>query len=144
MSKMINKVPRGYIGPLVKARIEHGDFDACPYWDMSVEEIGMWQSEVDDYRARGYGREAVEEFSRVRWAIYKKRIDKLREAHMMYEESRLGMLRTGLIEAFGIDVWEEALEQCEGESPMDLYNCYSKLAIAAKSIRDKELEDAPF
>ena len=143
MSKMLTKVPKSYIGPLVKARIEHGDFDPCPYWDMSMEEIAMWQSEVDEYVAKGYGREAVEEFSRNRWVVYKKRIDKLREAHIEYEENRLAILRTGLVEAFGIDVWDEALEECTGDV-MDLYKCYSRLALQAKKIRDKEFEDAPF
>lgn len=144
MSKMLTKVPRGYVGPLVKARIEHGDFDPCPYWEMSNEEISMWQSEVDDYRARGFGREAIEEFSRTRWAIYKKRIDKLREAHMVYEESRLAALRIGLAEAFNIDVWDECVDSYTGDSVMEMYECYQKLAIKAKSIRDKELEDAAF
>ena len=143
-TKMINKVPRGFIGPLVKARIEHGDFDPCPYWEMSMEEIALWQSEVDEYRAKGYGKDAVEEFSRARWAIYKKRIDKLREAHCNYEELRLNMLRVGLVEAFNIDVWDEAIEKCEGDTPMDLYNTYSKLAVPARKIRDRVFEDAPY
>ena len=144
MSKMLTKVPKGYYGPLVKARIEHGDFDACPYWEMSMEEIAMWQDEVDEYRSKGYGREAVEEFSRTRWVVYKKRIDKLREAHMLYEESRLHALRMGLEEAFRVDVWDEALEKCEGDSPMDLYECYEKLAREVRSVTNKELEDAAF
>jgi hypothetical protein len=143
-TKMINKVPRGYVGSLVKARIEHGDFDPCPYWEMSMEEIALWQSEVDEYRAKGYGRDAVEEFSRARWAIYKKRIDKLREAHCNYEELRLNMLRVGLVEAFNIDVWDEAIEKCEGDTPMDLYNTYNKLAVPARKIRDRVFEDAPY
>lgn len=141
MSKLLTKVPKGYYGPLVKARIEHGDFDPCPYWEMSMEEIAMWQSEVDEYVAKGYGREAVEDFSRTRWVVYKKRIDKLREAHIEYENSRLGLLRSGLEEAFRVDVWDEALEQCEGESPMDLYKTYERLARKAVS---RELEDAPY
>lgn len=144
MTKMINKVPKGFIGPLVKARIEHGDFDPCPYWEMSMEEISLWQSEVDEYRAKGYGREAVEEFSRTRWAVYKKRIDKLREAHCDYEELRLNMLRVGLIEAFNIDVWDEAVETCKGDGAMDLYNTYCDIAIKAKSVRDRVFEDAPY
>lgn len=144
MTKMINTVPKGFIGPLVKARIEHGDFDPCPYWEMSMEEISLWQSEVDEYRAKGYSKDAIDDFSRTRWAVYKKRINKLREAHCEYEELRLNTLRNGLLEAFNIDVWDEAVEKCEGDSAMDLYNTYSVIATKAKSVRDRAFEDAPY
>ena len=111
---------------------------------MSLEEIALWQSEVDEYRAKGYAKDTVDDFSRTRWAVYKKRIDKLREAHCLYEESRILMLRNGLLEAFNIDVWDDAVEKCEGDSPMDLYNTYNEIATSAKRVRDKHLEDAPY
>lgn len=138
MSKPLTTTPRNKIGPLVLFQIEHGDFDPCPYWNMSLEEIAMWQNEVDDYRDRGYGREAVQEFSQIRWGVYKKRINKLQEAHFAYEESRLSMLRKGLIEAFRVDIWDEALEACEGDDAMDLYNTYAKLS------RKHLVDDSPF
>ena len=76
--------------------------------------------------------------------LYKKRINKLREAHCEYEELRLNTLRNGLLEAFNIDVWDEAVEKCEGDSAMDLYNTYSSIAVMAKSVRDRAFEDAPY
>lgn len=139
MTRPLTSTPAKSMGSLVLHQIKHGDFDPCPYWEMSMQEISMWQSEVDEYRDKGFGKAAVEEFSQSRWAVYKKRINKLQEAHVEYEQNRLVMLRKGLIEAFRIDVWDQALDACEGDDVMSLYETYEKLAY-----RSIPSDDSPF
>ena len=139
MTKPLTTTPARSVGSLVLHQIAHGDYDPCPYWDMSMEEISMWQSEVDEYRDKGFSKEAVTEFSQTRWIVYKKRINKLQEAHVEYEQNRILMLRKGLIAAFNLDLWDEALEACEGDDAMAIYNTYLELAQ-----REIHQDDSPY
>ena len=92
---------------------------------MSLEEIRIFEKELEDYlKKKPYlGRESIDEWSRSRWKVYQKRIEKLRESHIDYERKRIGLLRKGLIEAFEFDVWDESISECEGDE-MDLYEIY--------------------
>jgi hypothetical protein len=99
---------------------------------MSNDEIKMFDKEVEDYKKEKpyVGKDAIEEWSRFRWSTYQKRIEKLRESHIEYEQKRISLLKKGLLEAFDYDVWEESISQCEGDE-MDLYEIY-KLNSAKK------------
>lgn len=121
----LTKAPKGSGYPLVWHQIQHGDFRPSPYWEMSNHEILLFEKEVEDYLAKKpyLGREAIEEWSRSRWSTYHKRIEKLRESHIEYEQKRIHLLRKGLLEAFDYDVWEESINECQGDE-LELYEIY--------------------
>jgi len=128
----LTKAPKGSGYPLVWHQIQHGDFRPSPYWEMSNEEFRLFDKEVESYRKEKpyLGNDSVEEWSRPRWKVYHKRIEKLRESHVEYEQKRISLLKRGLIEAFDYDVWDESISQCDGDE-MDLYEIY-KLNSAKK------------
>lgn len=133
MTTPLRKAPKGSSEPLVWYQILHGDFKLSPYWEMSNKEIEYWKKEVEDYRKKNprVSEKSVEEFSDSRWRMYHKRIEKLRESHLQYEVTRLGMLKEGLIKAFGIDIWEEIVEKCDGDETK-LYKLYKEESIKRK------------
>ena len=121
------KAPKNSIFPLVWHQIKNGDFRPSPYWEMSNDEIKLFNQEVEEYKRKNpySGKEAVEEWSRSRRKVYHKRIEKLRESHIEYESKRISLLRKGLLEAFEVDLWEESINECDGDE-MDLYEIYRK------------------
>ena len=121
----LTKAPKGSGYPLVWHQIQHGDFRPSPYWEMSNEEFRLFDKEVEAYRKEKpyLGNDSVEEWARPRRKVYHKRIEKLRESHIEYEQKRISLLKRGLIEAFDYDVWEESISQCDGDE-MDLYEIY--------------------
>jgi hypothetical protein len=123
----IKKIPKGSGHPLVWHQIMHGDFRPSPYWEMSNLEIDLFNKEIEDYKKKKpySSKEAIEEWSRSRWSTYHKRIEKLKEAHIEYEQKRISLLKKGLLEAFDVDIWEESLRECQGDE-MDLYEIYKK------------------
>lgn len=133
ITSLLTKAPKGSGHPLVWHQIMHGDFRPSPYWEMSLEEISLFKKEVGDYIKKNpySGKESVDEWSRLRWRVYQKRIEKLRESHIEYESKRLGILKKNLMEAFGEDVWEESILECEGDE-MDLYEIYKKNSAEKK------------
>lgn len=125
----LTKAPKNSIFPLVWHQIKHGDFSPSPYWEMSNEEIRLFHKEVEEYKKKNpYSNDqSVEEWSRSRRKVYFKRIEKLRESHIEYETKRISLLRKGLLDAFEKDVWEESINECEGDE-MELYEIYKKNA----------------
>jgi len=127
MTTPLRKVPKGASEPLVWYQILNGDFKHSPYWEMSRKEVDYWKKEVDDYRKKNprITEKSVQDFADTRWRMYHKRIERLRESHLQYEVTRLAMLKEGLIQAFGIDIWDELVERCDGDETK-LYNQYKK------------------
>ena len=125
MTTPLRKVPKGSSEPLVWYQILNGDFKHSPYWEMSRKEVDYWKKEVDDYRKKNprISEKSVQDFADSRWRMYHKRIERLRESHLQYEVSRLAMLKEGLINAFGIDIWDEMVEICDGDETK-LYKLY--------------------
>ena len=127
MTTPLRKVPKGSSEPLVWYQILNGDFQYSPYWEMSKKEVDYWKKEVDDYRKKNQriSEKSVQDFADSRWRMYHKRIEKLKESHLQYETSRLHLLKEGLIQAFGVDIWDEVVEKCDGDETK-LYNLYKK------------------
>ena len=125
MTTPLRKIPKGSSEPLVWYQILNGDFKHSPYWEMSRKEVDYWKKEVDDYRKKNprISEKSVQDFADSRWRMYHKRIERLRESHLQYEVSRLAMLKEGLINAFGIDIWDEMAEICDGDETK-LYKLY--------------------
>jgi hypothetical protein len=100
---------------------------------MSKKEVGLWKKEVDEYRKKNprISEKSVQDFADYRWRMYHKRIEKLKESHLQYETSRLHLLKEGLIQAFGMDIWDEIVEKCDGDETK-LYQEYKKEAIKLK------------
>ena len=114
---------------MVWHQIERGDFDPSPYWDMADKEIEMFEEEMAKYKAEHPSMDLLDyqDHWRKRWAVYNKRIIKLREEHWKHDVSRMDLFKKGLIRAFKVDVWDEVLEECEG-GPKDFYKIYKKKA----------------
>ena len=129
IEKPLTKVPKGSKEPLVWHQIQRGDFDPSPYWDMADKEIVMFEEEMAKYEAKhpSMHRLDYQEHYRKRWAVYNKRIIKLRDEHWKHDESRMELLKKGLIKAFRVDVWDEVLEECDGD-PKEFYRTYKKKA----------------
>jgi hypothetical protein len=129
----LRKSPKGSPDPLVWHQIQHGDFRPSPYWKMSEAEVSLWEKEVKDYRRKNprVTEESIQEFAENRWRTYRRRIEKLKESHLQYEISRIEMLKQGLIEAFGIDIWEEMIEKCDGDETT-LYHQYKIESLKRK------------
>ena len=138
VSTPLTKTSKGSGYPLVWHQIQHGDFRPSPYWEMSNEEIRMFEEEVEEYRRQKpyIGREALEEWSRSRWTPYQKRIEKLKESHIEYEQKTIFLLKKGLLEAFDFDVWEESISECEGNE-MDLYEIYKRKSGEKRNEQEK-------
>jgi hypothetical protein len=92
---------------------------------MSNDEIKLFDKEVEAYiKEKPYiGKDSIDEWARSRWKPYQKRVEKLRESHIEYEQKRIALLRKGLLEAFDFDVWDESITECLGDE-MDLYEMY--------------------
>ena len=133
MTTPLRKAPRGALEPLVWYQILNGDFKYSPYWEMSRKEVDLWNKEVDEYRKKNprISERSVQDFADSRWRMYHKRIEKLKESHLQYEVSRLHLLKEGLIQAFGMDIWDEMVEKCDGDETK-LYQEYKKQAIKTK------------
>ena len=133
MTTPLRKVPRGASEPLVWYQILNGDFKHSPYWEMSKKEVDLWNKEVDEYRKKNprISEKSVQDVADSRWRMYHKRIEKLKESHLQYEVSRLHLLKEGLIQAFGMDIWDEMVEKCDGDETK-LYQEYKKQAIKTK------------
>lgn len=133
MTTPLRKLPRGASEPLVWYQILNGDFKYSPYWEMSKKEVDYWKKEVDDYRKKNprVSEKSIQDFADARWRMYHKRIEKLKESHLQYETSRLALLKEGLVNAFGVDIWDEMVEKCDGDETK-LYKLYKKEAIKLK------------
>jgi hypothetical protein len=133
MTTPLRKVPKGASEPLVWYQILNGDFKHSPYWEMSNKETDYWKKEIADYRKKNprITEKSVQDFADSRWRMYHKRIERLRESHLQYEVTRLAMLKEGLINAFGVDIWDELVERCDGDETK-LYKMYKTESIKRK------------
>lgn len=133
MTTPLRKVPKGASEPLVWYQILNGDFKHSPYWEMSNKETDYWKKEIADYRKKNprITENSVQDFADSRWRMYHKRIERLRESHLQYEVTRLAMLKEGLINAFGVDIWDELVEKCDGDETK-LYKMYKTESIKRK------------
>lgn len=133
MTTPLRKVPKGASEPLVWYQILNGDFKHSPYWEMSNKETDYWKKEIADYRKKNprITEKSVQDFADARWRMYHRRIERLRESHLQYEVTRLAMLKEGLINAFGVDIWDELVERCDGDETK-LYKMYKTESIKRK------------
>ena len=133
MTTPLRKVPKGSSEPLVWYQILNGDFKHSPYWSMANKEVDYWKKEIEDYKKKNprVAEGSVKDFADTRWRMYHKRMEKLKEAHLQYEISRLALLKEGLVNAFGIDIWDEMVEKCDGDETK-LYKQYKTEAIKRK------------
>ena len=133
MTTPLRKVPKGSSEPLVWYQILNGDFKHSPYWSMANKEVDYWKKEIEDYKKKNprVTEGAVKDFADTRWRMYHKRMEKLKEAHLQYEISRLALLKEGLVNAFGIDIWDEMVEKCDGDETK-LYKQYKIEVIKRK------------
>jgi hypothetical protein len=133
MTTPLRKVPKGASEPLVWYQILNGDFKHSPYWEMSNKETDYWKKEIVDYRKKNprITEKSVQDFADARWRMYHRRIERLRESHLQYEVTRLAMLKEGLINAFGVDIWDELVERCDGDETK-LYKMYKTESIKRK------------
>jgi hypothetical protein len=72
---------------------------------------------------RGSLQERVDELDRK----YIKRYNKLMQDHDREENKMLHELKHSLIKEFGVDIWDEALDQVDGGNLIDFYYTYRQL-----------------
>lgn len=126
---ILKKAPAGSPYPLVWHQIQAGCFELSPYWSLIDNEYKLLEREIETFRNNNprSSEESVQAFIIKRRPIYNRRIRKLQEAHDEYERTRLGLLKQQLISTFKVDVWDQALDQCDGDGAKELYNTYRSL-----------------
>lgn len=132
----LKKVPKGSDQPLVYHQLKNGDFDPSPYLKMSFKEEKLLQKEIEDWKKKNPNTsyETYYEWYSKRRAIYSRRITKLRDEHWRYDQERIKLFKKGLQDAFLLDLWDECLEECDGDVN-DFYNLYKSKSTKLKSRR---------
>jgi len=74
-----------------------------------------------------FGRESLQERVDELDRKYIKRYNKLMQDHDREENKMLHELKESLIKEFGVDIWDEALDQVDGGNLKDLYYTYRQL-----------------
>ncbi len=75
-----------------------------------------------------FGRESLQERVDELDRKYIKRYNKLMQDHDREENKMLHELKESLVKEFGIDIWDEALDQVDGGNLKDLYYTYRQLS----------------
>jgi hypothetical protein len=110
-------------------QIEHGDFDYSEYRVQALEELVMCEEAKEQLASSWICgpdslRDRLDELDRK----YIKRYNKLMQDHDREENKMLHELKESLIKEFGIDIWDEALDQVDGGNLKDFYYTYRQLA----------------
>lgn len=110
-------------------QIEHGDFDYSEYRVQALEELVMCEEAKEQLASSWICgpdslRDRLDELDRK----YIKRYNKLIQDHDREENKMLHELKESLIKEFGIDIWDEALDQVDGGNLKDLYYTYRQLS----------------
>lgn len=109
-------------------QIEHGDFDYSEYRAQALEELAMCKRDMLKLVTTwNYGKGSLDEKLDELERKYIKRHNKLMQDHDREENKMLHELKESLIKEFGMDVWDEALEQVDGGNLKDLYYTYRQL-----------------
>lgn len=112
--------------PLLQ-KIMNGDYDLHPLMEEWIDEKEKYKSDVqkhwDEYK--GDTNEGRWEYMRDRTRMQNLRVLKLAEESHKKEEELLFKLRQELTAAFGIDLWDEAVENCDGDLK-EFYEYYRK------------------
>jgi len=110
-------------------QIEHGDFDYSEYRVQALEELVMCEEAKEQLASSWICgpdslRDRLDELDRK----YIKRYNKLMQDHDREENKMLHELKESLVKEFGIDIWDEALDQVDGGNLKDLYYTYRQLS----------------
>ena len=110
-------------------QIEHGDFDYSDYHNQALDELIMCEKDklqlISNWK---FGRESLQERVDELDRKYIKRYNKLMQDHDREENKMLHELKESLIKEFGVDIWDEALDQVDGGNLKDLYYTYRQLS----------------
>lgn len=111
-------------------QIEHGDFDYSDYYNQALDELIMCEKDklqlITNWK---FGRESLQERVDELDRKYIKRHNKLMQDHDREENKMLHELKQSLIKEFGVDIWDEALDQVDGGNLIDFYYTYRQLAL---------------
>lgn len=142
VKKPLTKAPKGSDKPLVYHQLKHGDFDPSPYLSMIEKEWSMFDSEVEklkkDYETDSQG---FKNKRRNRLAVYNKRVAQLEKEHWELDHKRLKMFREGLYNAFGLDLWDEIMEDYPDATTNEFYNRYEQRAKLIKKNGDRSFKE---
>ena len=111
------KLPKDATEYLVYYQILNGEYDESPYWKMSIDEFEKLEGECLNWKLENNrsSSDAYDHWYIHRRRVYNKKIQKLREAHQNYEESRLKSLKVQLIKDFGYDIFDDLMDNHDGD-----------------------------
>lgn len=109
-------------------QIEHGDFEYSDYSRQARLEPKYLEERIIKLRSTHNGgpesfREKVDEYKSMSAA----RINRLMADHHNEETKLLFLLKDGLVKEFGVDVWDEALEDVGEGGLKELYYIYQSI-----------------
>lgn len=113
-------------------QLEHGDFSKSDFKRQAEDELVRCEKALkafcDEYKGRNPKEDSrYHDIERK----YRKRYNLLMQDYDIYEKRSLDELKAGLIKEFGVDVWDDAVEEAinQGtEEDEDLYYIYQNLS----------------
>lgn len=115
--------------PFILQQIKHGDFDHSDYKRQADEELYRCEQELQAFVSAYKGNDPKQEHMYLEIERgYRKRYNKLMNDYHWEEANLLADLRQGLVDEFGVDLWEEVMIEStrqdisDAESLFFLYN----------------------
>lgn len=109
-------------------QLENDDFKISPYLAQMQYEMSLLIERETEINKSRLGWDAKQEKIRQLWARQMKRYNKLAEDFDRDEQQRLFQLKQSLITEFRQDVWDTALDECEGDEK-ELYTIYRNICL---------------
>ncbi len=121
--------PLPYHYPLAQ-KIQNGDYDVHPLIEEWISEKAKYKTDVDKCNAsyKGDTQAGRYEYVRDKTRMQNIRVLKLAEEAYKKEEELLFKLRHELSIAFKIDIWDEAVENCDGDLK-EFYEYYANRRV---------------
>lgn len=106
-------------------QIRHGDYDHSDYKRQAQDELRRCEVELQAFVSKYKGDKPTQEYKYLEIErSYRKRYNKLMEDYHWEEASILVNLKLALIKDFGVDIWDEVMEEALKQDIEDLESVY--------------------
>lgn len=113
-------------------QIEHGDYDESPFRQHAEEELVRCELALKEFSDsyKGFNPKQDSRYHDIE-RKYRKRFNLLMQDYDLQEKKMLNELKANLIKEFGVDVWDEVVEESINKDikvGSDFYYLYSKVS----------------
>jgi len=113
---------------LIEKRIKSGEFDPCKKISKSLKDLESSYSRANKNIQDMYDEDKMtltESLDR-EFLAYGRKKRQLMDLYLSDEQRKLFSLRKEFYKIFGIDVWDEVIDNCEFDSLLEFYDCVKK------------------